>query len=350
MKKIIICLIFLSSNFQLFSQKFTVEEFDINLKIGIRAIAIVNDSTVWFGGNKGACGFTEDNGKHWKLDSIKIDSVMQEFRSIAVTKNGTIFLANAGSPAFILKSSDKGKSWKTIYKNSSKDAFFDSMKFRNDSNGIVIGDPIDSCFIFLQTRDAGKTWNKINCKKLPKPFAGEASFASSNTCLDMYKNNIWMITGGTHSRILHSINNGKTWNSAEIPLIQGEQMTGAYSMDFYDEKTGIIVGGNYDKKELNSKTKCITADGGKTWKLVADGQNPSFGSCVQFIHGSKGKQILLASLPGVFYSNDGGNTWEEIKNEAGEPIKNNYYTFQVSGSAHVAWFAGANGKLMKLSW
>mgnify|MGYP001098661226 CR=1 FL=1 len=73
------------------------------VRCSIRALEVVDENTVWFGGNKGMYGYTTDGGALWHKDSITITGKLLEFRAIAVTSK-SIFLLNIGSPAFLLKS------------------------------------------------------------------------------------------------------------------------------------------------------------------------------------------------------------------------------------------------------
>jgi hypothetical protein len=83
---------------------------------------------------------------------------------------------------------------------------------------------------------------------------------------------------------------GTSWQVYETPIVQGEEMTGIFTADFYNEKTGIIAGGNYLKQTQNWSNKAITTNGGKTWKLIAENEAFGYASCVQFVPNSKAKQ------------------------------------------------------------
>ena len=93
-----------------------------------------------------------------------------------------------------------------------------------------------------------------------------------------------------------SIDKGKSWTVYETPIVQGKQMTGAFSMDFYNTNIGILVGGNYEDPQNNEANKAITFDGGKTWKLVATKEAFGYASCVQFVPGKKEKELLFVVL------------------------------------------------------
>ena len=157
-----ILFVFLFSLTKCFAQKDTVlpaTYFSISPNIGIRALEAVSDSKIWFAANHGVWGFTEDAGKTWHIDSIKVDSIFPEFRSIAVLNDSTVLLLSIASPAYLFKTSNKGKTWKLVYKNTNKDIFFDSMKFSDSKNGIAVSDPIGGCIQVITSDDGGETWN-----------------------------------------------------------------------------------------------------------------------------------------------------------------------------------------------
>lgn len=332
------------------AQPIITGKFDLPVITSIRAIAVINDSTVWFAGSNGNYGYTENYGRHWYIDSVVMKELKPDFRSMSVTNDRTIFLLNAGSPARLLKSADHAVTWKTVYANKSTDIFFDSIKFWDEKNGIAVGDPIKECFTIIITHDGGETWQQVACEKLPKAVEGEACFAASNTCIDVFENNIWIATGGSQSRVLYSADNGNSWSASETPVMRGGAITGIFSIDFYDEKHGMIVGGNYDQKEINQGTKAVSSNGGKSWKLVADGHAPGFSSCVQYQPNSSAQNLLIAAHPGIFFSNDSGKHWQEVKDESGNSAEENYNTIQFSPSGKIAWCGGANGKIARVTF
>ena len=119
-------------------------------------------------------------------------------------------------------------------------------------------------------------------------------------------------------------------------------MTGIFTMDFYDQKNGIIFGGDWENQENNNGNKAFTQDGGKTWELLTDGSGPGYRSCVQYIPGSKGKGIIAVGIPGISYSSNGGQTWQEIE-------QTYFYTIRFATSGKVAWLAGKD-KIARMEW
>lgn len=316
----------------------TFENFSINSSI--RALAAVDSETAWFAGSGGKWGFTEDGGKTWTIDSIQHQGKYPEFRSIVVNDDAILILSVA-SPALLYKSTDKGKNWNLMYQEDDTLAFYNSMTFANEQVGFAVGDPQDSCLSLLKTTDGGDTWIKIRCDKLPATEAGEAGFAASNTNVVAHGENVWLASGGKKARIFHSSDLGESWNVYETPIVQGGKMTGIFSAAFYDDKNGVIWGGDWEQQDQNTLNKAKTTDGGKTWELMSDGYAPGYQSCVQYVPNSNAQRMISVGSPGISYSADGGDTWQSLSNEG-------YYTIRIADE-NTAWLAG-NGRVARMKF
>ena len=296
---------------------------------------------VWFGGTNSKAGFISfHNDTETKI--VKLQKENTDFRSMAYA-NGSVYVLNAGTPANMYALNTFGYSCASnlIYTESGKKVFYDSMFIDAKTGlGIVIGDPTEDCLSVLLTENSGKNWKKIPCEILPKTIDGEAAFAASDTNVKIVDGVIYIISGGKKSRIFKSDNKGKTWEVFEIPIIQGEAMTGAFSMDFYNKRKGIIVGGNYNNQNDNSINKAITKNGGKTWKIVAKDEAFGYASCVQFMPKSRGKVLYTCGTSGVYYSTNFGEKWTKILND------DDFYTLRFSGKNNI-YFAGKN-KVIKI--
>lgn len=283
--------------------------------LSIRAIQPIDDNRVWFAADKGKVGLID--GDTPKLAVIKYGDSLLHFRSIAST-NDAVFVLSIANPAVLYKIGFNGTeatNIEEVYNEKDPNVFYDSMKFWNDDEGIAIGDPIDNCMSVIITRDGGNSWEKLPCVILPEVKKGEAAFAASNSNIAIFGDNAWVATGGKKSRVMHTSDKGKTWEIFNTPILQGKVMTGIYSIDFFDAKHGVIFGGNWEDKSFDEGNKAITTNGGKTWKLVGNGEEPGYRSSVKYIPGTKGQGIVAVGSPGISFSGDGGKKWKELSKE-----------------------------------
>ncbi len=307
----------------------------VELKIdssSIRAIHTLKDSTLFYATSNGGIGMTTGFGENRIENKIIYDTIIPHFRAISSNGNA-IFALSIGNPALLYKYKD-GLA-ELVYTETHEKVFYDSMTFFDEQYGIAMGDPTGDCLSIILTEDEGNTWNKIPCSELPKVDDGEAAFAASNTNISIIGDNAWIVTGGEKARVFHSPDKGNTWEVYNTPITQGAKMTGIYSVDFFDSNNGIIFGGNWEEKENNTSNKAITKDGGKTWQLVANGQEPGYKSCVQYVPDTNGKELFAVGSTGISFSNDGGNSWKEVSPEK------DYYTITFVNK-NVAWLAGKN--------
>lgn len=304
----------------LFLLKITAQNENLNIILdiyeikntSIRAIEVVNDTTVWFAGANGKFGRIINSKV--EMDSIIYDGTALNFRSIGY--NGKhIFILSIENPAILFKIDpfvNKIQSPEIVYQENHDKVFYDSMAFFDRQTGIAMGDPTDNCLSVILTSDGGNTWKKINCNKFPQIVEGEAAFAASNSNIAIFKKHVWLVTGGKRARVFYSKNMGKNWDVYDTPMVQGSKMTGIFSADFYDKRTGIIMGGNWEKKSNTTATKALTKDGGKTWNIIDNNSIPGYISCVKYIPETNGKKLIAVSTEGIFYSSDGGNKWEKL--------------------------------------
>lgn len=308
--------------------------------LNVRAIGIDNDEIVFatsngeIGGE--TYGFKGDRNIVSLSVKLKHDSIIPNFRSLAVTNN-TDFVLSIASPALLYKVGND--SIKLVYQENHPKAFYDSMNFWNEQEGIAIGDSIDGCLSIIITRDGGETWTKLSCDDLPPATENEGAFAASDTNIAIIGDKTWVAT--TAGRIYYSEDKGKTWDIFDTPIVKEKETEGIYSIDFYDELNGFAIGGDYTKPDANAANKIKTIDGGKTWELVAENQNPGYRSCVQYIPNRKGKELVAVGFKGIDFTNDAGNTWKHLSDEG-------FYTIRFLNDS-VAYAAGA-GRVSRLTF
>ena len=261
-------------------------------------------------------------------------SIKNNFRSLALTsKNG--FALSIESPARLYKIKNDEK--KLVYQEDNPNAFYDALTFWNDEEGIAVGDSTNGCLSVIITRDGGNTWDKLSCDRLPKGLENEGAFAASDTNIAIAGSRTWIAT--TAGRIYYSPDKGENWEIFDTPIVSDKDTEGIYSIDFYDALNGFSIGGDYTKPESNIANKVKTTNGGKTWSLVASGENPGYRSCVQYVPNSKGKKLVAVGFNGIDVSNDGGETWLHISDEG-------FYTIRFLNNS-TAYAAGA-GRVSEL--
>jgi len=276
--------------------------------------------------------------KHHYKHILTYNDQPLNFRAIKQV-DGVFFAISIENPARLYKVPRKSIEPQLVYEEKNEKVFYDAMNFWNPKEGIAIGDPTDRCMSIIITRDGGDTWTKLPCEVLPEAQEGEAAFAASNTNIAIVGNQTWVATGGKASRILYSPDKGKTWSVFETPIIQGENTTGIYSLDFYNETNGFAIGGDYTKPADAFANKIKTSDGGKTWQITAQGETPGYRSSVQYIPNRNGDELLAVGFKGIDYSADGGVSWNHLSDEG-------FFTMTFVNDSIA--YAGGQGRISKL--
>lgn len=306
--------------------------------ISIRAITLMGKNLA-FSGSDNTYGFFNAGDGSVRSSRIGIDSVNTEFRAVATTSSD-FFMLGVDDPALLFKTGDQGK-MELAYMEEGEGVFYDAMAFWNEREGIAMGDPTGDCLSVIITRNGGRSWQKLPCAALPAAEKGEAAFAASNTNIAIVGEHTWIATGGVRSRIFYSPDKGETWEVYDTPVVQGEPTQGMYSLDFYNEELGFAIGGDYTKPEENTANKLRTTDGGKTWQLVGAGIDPGYLSCVQYIPGRKGQELVAVGFQGIWFSNNGGALFSRISDEP-------FYTIRFDSDTTA--YAAGNGRIAKLTF
>ena len=305
--------------------------------VSIRAITFLDGRTLAFAGSNGVYGTVDVNSNKVRTNIQSYDSITPSFRAVGGTSED-FFMLSIESPALLYKTGDTGK-MELVYTEEGEGVFYDSLAFWNDTEGIAVGDTVNGCLSIIITRDGGNSWVKIPCSDLPKGIEGEGAFAASNSNIAVKGNKVWI--GTTEGRIYYSEDKGATWEIQETPIISDEPTQGIYSIDFYDENVGFAIGGDYTEPSSSVKNKIKTTDGGKTWQLMADGQEPGYKSCVQFVPNSNGEALVAAGFTGISYSSDGGATWKALSEEP-------FFTLRFLNDSTA--YAAGSGRIVKLEF
>ncbi len=339
MRKILPAFPFFFISFLLQAQSPSVEVLTSGTNTHIRGLSVVNDNVVWVSGHNGTVGRSTNGGKNWKWVVVKGFEKI-DFRDIEAFDASTAIIMGVETPAYILKTTDGGESWKVVYENKTKGMFLDAMEFWNEQAGIVIGDPVDGRFFVTRTFDGGSSWQDIPLDKRPKADSGEACFAASGTNIRALDNDeAVFVSGGRRSRLF------KRDEAIDLPIIQGKETTGANSISVWDrfKKNGgkkmIVVGGDFSADSSTIKNCFISHNAGKTW-FVPKTAPHGYRSCVEFV---SDKDIFACGLNGVDYSSNGGKDFQWISREG-------FHVCRIAKRGTAIYLAGANGKIAKITW
>jgi photosystem II stability/assembly factor-like uncharacterized protein len=253
------------------AQDFPLQKFTIPKVGDLRGLSVVPDFSVWVSGTNGSVACTDNSGESWTVSSI-CDVPGLDFRAIHGFNAQEACAMSVGLSqdklARIYRTSDQGNSWKLVFQTDTPNVFLNAMKFWDDKNGIVLGDPIQNEFVLFTTSDGGYTWKRLIPSSMPLALPNEAVFAASNSCLAVQEDRlVWFATGrGPVARVFFSSDRGHHWNVADTPLFTRSETSGIFSLAFRNCKEGIAVGGDYKSSHFPEANVLITEDGGLHWQ------------------------------------------------------------------------------------
>lgn len=311
----------------------------VNTEAHFRAVSVAGPDVVWIGGTNGTFVHTADGGRTWQTGTVP-DAPTCDFRDVKAVDARTAYLMSAGpaekGQARIYETTNGGQTWTLLYQTQQPGVFLDGIDFWDKQHGIVFGDPIDGKWFILTTDDGGTTWQPVPADQLPAMQPNEAAFAASGTSLVVEgKRNVWIASGGAvNGRVFRSNDRGRTWAVATTPLPAGEA-TGLFGMQFFSEKAGMVVGGNYKQERLSGVNAALTRDGGQTWQLMAETNPPGLKEAVVLL---PGEHLLTVGPSGTSLSADQGQTWHPLDTEG---------FHSVACAKNKCYAVGAKGKVSK---
>lgn len=309
---------------------------EVKTTASFRGLSVVSEKVVWASGTGGTVIRTVDGGVKW--DVIRVpDADKLDFRDIEAFDENTAYILSIGngSDSRIYKTTDGGKNWKLQFTNADRNAFYDAIACWDRENCIAMSDPVNGKYVLIRTVN-GQTWQFIDTASMPDAQTNEASFAASGTCLITHgKRKAFLVTGSANARVFRSTDRGNTWNVVNTPIIRGSPGSGIFSIDMFDGKHGVIVGGNYEKPDETGNNLAVTRDGGKTW-MAAEGIG-GYRSGVIYVNA---KMLVAVGTSGSDVSYDAGSTWKPLGTE-------NLNAVAAKGRSSV-WAVGPRGTVLRL--
>ncbi|GEM52670.1 hypothetical protein EB1_24600 [Empedobacter brevis NBRC 14943 = ATCC 43319] len=311
-------------------------------EVSYRGLAFQDANTFVVSGSKNTIGKTTDGGKTFRWINPKVIE-NRDFRDIEVLGKDNYLALGIDSPAYLLQTRDGGKTWNKVYENNEKGIFLDAIYVDKISKKMtVLGDPMspDKPFVLTSTIADPTKW------EVAKAFHGqplrlknpkEAFFASSGSNLYVDSKQTLVVTGGELSNIYYYTPKGGQMYALE----KTKSSTSGINGMAYDalHNVGYLVGGDFTKPEDSSYN---------FYKFKITNGKLSFQDSWQYPTGYKSgvtiiskDKVLVCGYSGVDYSTDGGHRWTTI-------TKDSYNTCVVSPDKKYVILVGNKGKIGKV--
>ena len=305
------------------------------LIIGLQSF---NDSIVWASGTYSTLLRSTNAGEEWKVFTYpEIDSL--QFRDVhpISDKEAIVLSAGEGKLSQIFYFHEES-GWKKVFQMENEQGFIDAVQFWENGQGLVYGDATDSLAFILKTTDFGRSWVRIPTA----PFAkkGEGGFASSGSnILTEAGGKAWIATGANGSaRVFYTADYGRSWEVKSTPMVTGE-FAGLTAIKKSNNKLW-ITGGDFAISDQQLENVFYSESNGENWKALPDHQTPGsfYGMAVTdylenefvLVCGPKGAEIWLG---------DQGK-WKTLSDD-------DIWTATFIDS-QTALMAGRNGKMYKV--
>lgn len=329
-----------------YGQMYSLQYIDTRVNTSFRGMSVAQDGAVWISGSKGWVGRITDSGNRRRF--LRVPGYEDcDFRTVYAFDADHAILANAGSPAYILHTSDGGYTWKEVYKNTDSAAFIDGVDFWNKKAGLIHGDPINGRMLLLYTKDGGRTWKERKQKHRPVMGQGEASFAASGTAIGCTLHGAVVVAvGGKSSKLYFSRNRGRRWRSIPTPMLSTSESTGIFSFMFCRGSVWhwMVAGGDYRNDTVSTANFFYSNNKGKDWH-APQATTRGYRECLAQIDTdstskkSRTRATFAVGPSGIDISHDDGLNWKRLSDEKG------FHVMKPSIDGNRIFLAGANGKL-----
>lgn len=237
------------------------------LIIGLQSF---NDSIVWASGTYSTLMKSTNAGADWEIFTYPaVDSL--QFRDVHPISDKEAIVLSAGegklSQVFYFH---EESGWGRVFQMNHELGFIDAVQFWENGQGLVYGDAIDSLAYILKTTDFGRSWNRI--PTAPLANEGEGGFASSGSNILMgEEGKAWIATGANGSaRVFYTADYGRSWEVKNTPMTTGE-FAGLTAIKKSKGKLW-ITGGDLGISDSVLENVYFSDDNGGNWKALPSHQ------------------------------------------------------------------------------
>ncbi len=313
--------------------------------VRLRGLSAVDENVAWASGREGTVIRTMDAGKTWSV--FKVPGAKKlDFRDVEgfSADEAVVLSIGPGEDSRVYRTNDAGRTWVLTLRNTNPKAFFDCLDFAGDTEGWMLGDPIDGRFQVYWTPDSGRHWQLL--PNGPIAAKGESAFAASGTCIHISPSgDVGIATGGSQSRVLVSyLDQGRLepnverapttrWDDAHVSMPSGADSRGVFSLASANEQF-IAVGGDFKLENAVSQAATVFAsESGLHASAIASTTGYRSGAAclpdqlVCIATGPTGADILMAS------------NWLPLVSQGYDSVDN---------AGRVFWFSGDGGRVGRL--
>ncbi|MEJ7830319.1 MAG: oxidoreductase, partial [Segetibacter sp.] len=283
---IFLFILFLATSYS--QKELNIQILTTGTNTSLRGMSVPTETVVWVSGSNGTVGKSTDGGKTWRW-LIVTGYEKRDFRDIEAFDSSTAIIMAVDNPAYLLKTVDGGTTWKKVFEKNTNGMFLDAMDFKNDKEGICIGDPLPigrdgpRFFYVIRTYDGGNSWLEIPTEQLAPAANGEAIFAASGTNISFLKHpdfDYAFVTGGMVSNLIMIGRNNKPNKVVYIPVVQKKESAGTFSMAVIGQKKIYCIGGDYKIPANDLDNFSFTLTNGNKWKAPLRSGPTGYRSCI----------------------------------------------------------------------
>jgi photosystem II stability/assembly factor-like uncharacterized protein len=293
-------------------------------------------SVVWASGSNGVILRSSNTNTSWVRLHVNGGETL-DFRSIQAFDDKTAYVMSSGEAekSRIYKTTNGGANWTLQFTGDRQSFFLDALVCDSPAHCLALSDPVDGRFVIVATSD-GEKWLPLAEHAMPLALKDEGAFAASGTCMAIFGNDIYFVTGGPVARLFHSPDLGRMWSAIPLPIVSGNQAAGAFSIARRGRNM-VVVGGDYKNPARLDRVAAYSHDAGRTWK---PSKKPPAGyrSAVAWLD-----DHTVAAV---------GPTGEEISADAGvhwQAISSLNLNALAALNLSDAWAIGTNGTISRLS-
>ncbi len=289
-----------------------------------------NDVNVgWICGYSGTVLRTTNRGINWiNLTGNGIPTNVQLINicGFPSDNNSAITAGYLGADTWVWRTTNGGLNWIQVF--SQPGGFINSVWMITQTNGFMMGDPVNQRWSLWKTTNGGLNWDSTG---LYLPQSGtETGYNNSMICSPPY---IWF--GTNNSRIYFSSNNGISWNIQQVPEVNSYAL--GFNIFLPTSVDGFFGGANLYK----------TTNSGINWSLINSIGSGNFGGITTTPLSTNNPFFqpvwYVRSTNSIYFSSNSGLNWIIDYTNSTSTMIYRYISHAIPGRG--IWAVGTFGKI-----